>query len=151
MHGDKGYSLVELLAALAILAVVIGVGYSIYLMSVKGYTLEVSRVEVQQNVRSAASYIQRKLLTASEDEVSIEKRDGLETLKVKDECFNLKDKTLRVNLDCESSMSPFNPLAEGIEEFTFRKDGKKVEVTIGGGDQERGDYFAITFEVLLRR
>nr|PZN07721.1 MAG: hypothetical protein DIU64_11850 [Caldicoprobacter oshimai] len=146
----KGYTLVELLAALALLVAVVGVGYSIYIMGVRGYIVSVKKMEIQQNVRSAASYIQRRLLTASEQEVAELYIDGLKTLKVGNEYFNLKDTTLRVNLEYSSSERTFNPLAEGITEFSFKIEGKRVEVTVAGGVEGKDDYFAVTFEVLLR-
>ena len=100
MGKARGYSLIELLAALALLSTVIAMGYSLYIMSVKGYGRSIDRIETQQNVRLAASYIKRKLLNAAGDEVKIEKRgDGTAALIIGSEYFDLRGTTLRVNHD----------------------------------------------------
>lgn len=152
MIEDKGYSLIELLIALALLAVVTAMGYSLYIMSVKGYAKSIDRVDVQQNVRLAASYIQKKLLSASEDEVIVIKGDeSSDALIIGSEYFDLKDTTLRVNHDYRPGSTSFNPIAEGITKFEVEKDGKRVTVSISGGEIGKGNFFPVTFEVLLRR
>ena len=151
MNKKRGYSLVELLAALALLATVIAIGYSLYIMSVKGYGKSIDRINTQQNVRLVASYIKRKLLKAMNDEVTVEEKDdGSSVLIIGKEYFDLSGTTLRVNHDWPSSSS-FNPMAEDITRFVAEKDGNRVILSISGGDEGRGNLFSLTFEVLLRR
>ncbi|MCM8900914.1 prepilin-type N-terminal cleavage/methylation domain-containing protein [Caldicoprobacter algeriensis] len=151
MLRDDGYSLIELLVALALLSVVVSMGYSLYMMSVKGYARSIDRIDIQQNVRLAASYIQKKLLNASEDEVTVEKKDdGPDILIIGNEYFDLKGTTLRVNHEWPSSAS-FNPMAEGITRFEVDKNGKRVTVSISGGEVGKDNFFPVTFEVFLRR
>ncbi|MGI6188626.1 MAG: prepilin-type N-terminal cleavage/methylation domain-containing protein [Clostridiales bacterium] len=151
MGKARGYSLIELLAALALLSTVIAMGYSLYIMSVKGYGRSIDRIETQQNVRLAASYIKRKLLNAAGDEVKIEKRgDGTAALIIGSEYFDLRGTTLRVNHDWPFSSS-YNPMAEGITHFQANKDGNRVVVSISGGEEDKDNYFPISFEVFLRR
>lgn len=147
----RGYTLLEVMIAVALLAAVVGVGYAIYVMGFKAYIMSSRRMEVQQNVRSAASYIQRRLLTAAADDVEERYTSGLRTLKIGNECFNLKDGTLQVNLNCANPASTPNPLAEGITHFHFVIDERRVTVELAGGQQEKDDYFKVEFEVLLRR
>ncbi|MBM7581270.1 prepilin-type N-terminal cleavage/methylation domain-containing protein [Caldicoprobacter guelmensis] len=149
--GKRGYTLVEVMIAVALLAVVVGVGYAIYVMGFRAYIMATRRMEVQQNVRSAASYIQKRLLTAGAGDVEERYVNGLKTLKIGNECFNLKESTLRVNLDCANPTSTPNPLAEGITYFDFVIDGKQIKVELAGGQEGEDDYFKVEFEVLLRR
>ncbi len=147
---ERGYTLLEVMIVVALLAVVVGVGYSIYVMGIRAYTMAVRRMEVQQNVRSAASFIQRRLFTAAASDVEERYVNGLKTLKIGNEGFNLKDGTLRVNLNFSNAGSPYNPLAEGISHFDFAIDGKRITVELAGGEEGKDDYFRVEFEVFLR-
>lgn len=147
----RGYTLLEVMIAVALLAIVVGMGYAIYVMGFRAYIMSTTRMEVQQNVRSAASFIQRRLLTAAADDVEERYINGLKTLKIGNECFNLKDGTLRVNLNCSNPASTPNPLAEGISEFDFVIEGRRVKVELAAGQEGEDDYFKVEFEVLLRR
>ena len=149
--GKRGYTLVEVMIAAALLAVVVGVGYAIYVMGFRAYIMATKRMEVQQNVRSAASFIQRRLLTVAMADVEERYVNGLKTLKIGNECFNLKNGTLRVNLDCSNPTSTPNPLAEGISHFDFFIDGRRIMVELAGGQEGEDDYFSVEFEVFLRR
>ena len=62
MGKARGYSLIELLAALALLSTVIAMGYSLYIMSVKGYGRSKDRNETQKKIKLTASINKRKLL-----------------------------------------------------------------------------------------
>ncbi|NLX70597.1 MAG: prepilin-type N-terminal cleavage/methylation domain-containing protein [Clostridiales bacterium] len=151
MNRNKGYSLIELLIALALLSAVIALGYSMYIMSMKVYGKSVDRINTQQNVRLAASYIKKKLLNASEAEVKVdEKVNGSSILIIGNEYFDLNGTTLRVNHDWPASSS-YNPMAEGIALFEVEKDEKRIVVTIAGGEEGKDNYFSITFELLLRK
>lgn len=147
---ERGFTLLEVMIVVALLAVVVGGSYSIYLMGVKAYVMSTRKIEVQQNVRSAASFIQRRLLTAAVSDVEERYVNGLKTLKIGNEGFNLKDGTLRANLNFSNPDSPYNPLAEGISHFDFAIDGKRITVELAGGEEGKEDYFKIEFEVLLR-
>nr|MBO2493265.1 hypothetical protein [Clostridia bacterium] len=149
--GKKGYTLLEVMIAVALLGVVVSMGYAIYLMGVRSYIMSTKKMEVQQNVRSAASFIQRRLLTAAANDVEEIYHNGLKTLRIGDECFNLKDGTLRVNLEFSKPGPHFNPLAEGISHFDFSIDGRRVKVELAGGQEGEDDYFRVEFEVFLRR
>jgi prepilin-type N-terminal cleavage/methylation domain-containing protein len=148
---DKGFSLIELLAVLSIMVVVIGLGYSLYFIGVKSYAKNADQIDIQQNVRSAAAYIHKKLLSASEDEVFVIRgEDSYDALQIGDEYFELKGTTLRVNHDYSSGGSTFNPMAEGITELSVDKHGKQVIVTISGGTVEQDNFFTMTVEIVLR-
>ena len=100
--------------------------------------MSTKKMEVQQNVRSAASFIQRRPLTAAADDVEEIYHNGLKTLRIGDECFNLKDGTLRVNMEFSNPGHVFNPLAEGISHFDFLYRRKAVKVELAGGQEGRG-------------
>ncbi len=57
----KGFTLVEVLAATAIYALLLGSVFSLYFFSVNAYKMGSTRVDLQQNVRVAADFINREL------------------------------------------------------------------------------------------
>ena len=147
----RGYTLLEVMMVVALVAVVEGMSYSIYAMGMRTYAMLASKIEVQQNVRLAASFIQRRLFMAAASDVEEIDVNGLKTLRIGNECFNLKDDTLRVNLDYANPSSKPNPLAEGITHFDFVIDGRRVIVELAGGQEGEFDYFELKFGVILRR
>lgn len=148
---NRGYTLVEVLIAVALLGVIVSVGYAVYIMGVREYIAFTRRMDVQQNVRLAASFIQRRLLTAATSDVEERYVEGLRSLKIGDDCFNLKGDTLRFNMEFTNPYAPFNPLAEGISKFDFSIEGRRVWVVLAGGNEGQNDYFEVEFEVFLRQ
>jgi len=64
----KGVTLIELLVALAILGIVIGAIYRLFIVQTKAYTVQDHAVEVQQNVRSAMEILLRDLRMTGYDD-----------------------------------------------------------------------------------
>jgi type IV pilus assembly protein PilW len=68
---QKGITLIELLVALVICAMVIGGIYRVFIAQSKAYTVQDQVIEVQQNVRSAMEILLRDLRMAGYDDDNI--------------------------------------------------------------------------------
>ncbi len=59
--GEKGFTLVELLAAVTLYTILLGSVFSLYFFGVNAYKMGSIRMDLQQNVRVAADFITREL------------------------------------------------------------------------------------------
>jgi prepilin-type N-terminal cleavage/methylation domain-containing protein len=58
---EKGFTLVEVMTAISIYAILLGSVFSLYLFGVNAYKAASNRLDLQQNVRVAADFITREL------------------------------------------------------------------------------------------
>ena len=58
---EKGFTLLEVLAAVTVYALLLGSVFSLYLFGVNTYKVGSNRLDLQQNVRVAADFISREL------------------------------------------------------------------------------------------
>jgi len=151
LKSEKGITLVELIIAIGLIAIVITLGFMFYFTGVRAFDRNIDRAEIQQNVRHSMSYISKRLLNANNAVVVVTPIvDAPDELRIGIELFRLTGTTLRVNHNFPSSTT-FNPLAEGITEFAPVKEGKMITVTISAGTAQQDNFFTLTTQVLLRR
>ncbi|HHU63152.1 MAG TPA: hypothetical protein GXZ32_02920 [Clostridiales bacterium] len=150
---DKtGLTLLEIIIASALIATTLTVGYSIYVMGLRTFNRDAANIEIQQNIRFASSYINKKLLNASEESVKIYKGTySGDRLAIGNEFFQLSGTTLQVDHNYNSGHPNFNPLAEGVKDFKVNKEGRFVTVTIIGENARTGQEFSTVIEVFLRK
>ncbi len=65
--GNKGITLIELLIALVIGAIIVGGIYRVYIAQTRAYTVQDQVIEVQQNIRSAMEILLRDIRMAGYD------------------------------------------------------------------------------------
>ncbi len=149
---NKGITLVEMIIAVALLSVVVSLGYMFYFTGFKAFDRNVNRVDMQQNVRHSVSYISKRLLNANDADVVVTTITGAsDELRIGNDLFRLTGTTLRVNHDYLNTLSPFNPFAEGITGFESTREGKMITVTISAGTAQQDNLFTLSTQVLLRR
>jgi type IV pilus assembly protein PilW len=67
MHKNKGFTLPELMIAMAVGSIIMAVIYSTYQAQQKSYTTQHLGVEMQQNIRAAMSLMKREIRMAGYD------------------------------------------------------------------------------------
>ena len=67
IHMNKGFSLVELMIAMAVASIIMGLIYNTYAAQQKSYTAQHLAVEMQQNIRAAVSLMKREIRMAGYD------------------------------------------------------------------------------------
>lgn len=148
----KGITLVEIILAIGLMAVIATLGYMFYFTGVRAFDRNVDRADIQQNVRHSIGFITKRLFNAKDADVFVTKRmnepDELITGK---ELFRLTGTTLQVNHDRVNPASPFNPMAEGITSFEVTRNGAMITVEITGGTAQESNLFTLAAQVLLRR
>ena len=147
-----GFTLLEVIIASALIATTLTVGYSIYALGLRTFNRDAANIEIQQNIRLASSYINKKLLNASEENVKIQKgTHSSDRLAIGRELFQLSGTTLQVDHNYNSGHPNFNPLSEGIKDFRADKEGRLIIVTITGKDTQTGQEFSTVIEIFLRK
>ena len=108
IHKNKGFSLVELLIAMAVASIIMGVIYNTYQAQQRSYTAQHLAVEMQQNIRAAMSLIKREIRMAGYDPIT---SDGI-------------DNDLDTNVDesDETSNAGILSAAGNFIEFSFDND-----------------------------
>lgn len=89
---EKGFTLMEVLAAVSVFALIMGSVFSLYIFGINTYKAGSNRVDLQQNIRLASDFITRELRYAhtfaqiSEHEIrySIYDSESTYTIKYKD-------------------------------------------------------------------
>jgi prepilin-type N-terminal cleavage/methylation domain-containing protein len=71
MFKQKGITLIELLVALVLLAVVMGAVYRLFIVQTRAYTVQDEAVELQQNVRSVMGILLRDLRMTGYDDDAV--------------------------------------------------------------------------------
>lgn len=152
LRQEKGITLVEIILATGLIAVVVTLGYMFYFTGVKAFDRNVERADIQQNVRHSIGFISKRLLNAVDTEVSVMTRaSASDEIIVGKERFILTGTTLRINHDHLNPASPFNPLAERITGFEVTRASRMITVTITGGTDQEPDQFTLSTQVLMRR
>lgn len=69
MKNEKGITLIELLIVLALLGIVLAIGYNIYFFGQRTFTIGETQTNLQRDVRFASAFITREVRYATELEV----------------------------------------------------------------------------------
>ncbi|ACV63980.1 hypothetical protein Dtox_3245 [Desulfofarcimen acetoxidans DSM 771] len=95
---DKGFTLVELLIALALISLVIVLSYTLYFYSFNSFNIGTSQANLQQNARLVDEELEKWLRNAGELEISSENKTGYDgTLKLENNTFLSNDKAITDN------------------------------------------------------
>jgi len=143
---NRGLTLVEMLIAVALVAIVASLGYMFYFTGFRAFDRNIDRADLQQNVRHSVSFISKRLLNASDADVIVTTITGApDELIIGRELFRLAGTTLFINHDRFNTQSPLNPFADGITGFEVSRAGRMITITITAGG------FDLSAQVLLRR
>lgn len=117
LKDQKGMTLVELLAALALMSIIIALIGSAHILGQKQFRNQTEEINYQEQVRLAMASITKEIRTSNGDQVTIS--DGIITIDTT--TYELRQSSLYKN---ESIIS------EQISEFTAIKQGGKIDVSI---------------------
>jgi len=116
---EKGVTLIELLAVLALLSVILLLVNSVHLFGQKQMNLQTKEVQNQSDVRLAINLITKEIRKANLVEVPTT-NDQL-TINGKD-VYKLEGTTLKKNSE---------DIASNINKFILKKNGNQIKLTIG--------------------
>lgn len=115
---EKGVTLVELLAALALLSIIMLLASSVHLFGQNQMTLQTKQIENQSDDRIAIKLIIKEIRKAQTVEVK-----SVNTLTINGtDIYTLKDNTLRKGNDT---------FVSNINKFIVTKNGNQIKLTIG--------------------
>jgi prepilin-type N-terminal cleavage/methylation domain-containing protein len=137
----KGITLIELVIAVGLLSMVMAMGYSFYLMGVKGFLRESTSVDNQFQVRHASYTIGRQIRRADTVTIDI----GKLKLTYPD------GSSLVYQLQGDAIMGGSYKLVEGINSFEVSKHGDTILLTIRSKDNSDDKAYEITSEITIRK
>jgi prepilin-type N-terminal cleavage/methylation domain-containing protein len=117
VKNQKGVTLIELLAAIALLSVVLLLANSLHIFGQNQMTNQTTEIQNQSNVRLAMDIITKQIRKASTINVD---SNGVLTL----------DNTDIYKLDNNSLTKNSQPLVTNLQTFNIQYDGSKVIITI---------------------
>ncbi|WP_186576255.1 PilW family protein [Aquibacillus kalidii] len=117
MNNEKGITLVELLATLAIMSMIILLISSVHIFGQKQFTSQTEQIDNQANVRLVVNTLTKEIRTVGENTVFV--NEG--TLTVGTDSYKL------VNNDLLKNDVLF---VSDIDEFNVEKDGNKLTISV---------------------
>lgn len=136
---EKGITLVELLAVLAIMSVVIALISSVHLFGQKQYRDQSETMEHQSEVRVAVSQITKDIRKVSNYSVNM----GTNLFIIGDFTYTLDGTKIKRN---------DTVISEEISDFsmTFDEDNKKIDLKITSLSDNKGKQHSINTSIYLR-
>ena len=121
-HHPKGFTLVEMVLALAISTIVLAAIYSVFIIANKNFTTQNVAANVQQNLRSAIGLMARDIRSAGLDPA------GSDNFGIS---YASGDK-IRFTMDSDSGGGNFNGIVDyaRFEEITYDLQGSQVIQTL---------------------
>jgi len=123
-----GFTLVELMIALALLVITISLGHAIYIVGIKSFIRETTAIEQQAHLRIALSHISRNIHMTPSSRITV----------INEESLKVDDGTYRMNLTRDSLLYKGNPLAVGVKSFKVQEleGGKRILIEIQSSDEK---------------
>ncbi|KAB8137491.1 prepilin-type N-terminal cleavage/methylation domain-containing protein [Gracilibacillus oryzae] len=134
---EKGITLVELLAALALMSVIIALISSVHLFGQKQYRDQTAEISNYNEVRTVIALITSELRSTSADLIKVEDN----TLKIDEDLYSLSSTHLNKNGQTISSQ---------ISEFSIKKTGTEVDISVTSTEDNNGNTQSITTTIYLR-
>jgi prepilin-type N-terminal cleavage/methylation domain-containing protein len=116
IRNENGMTLVELLAVLALLSMVTLLISNTHIFGQKQFSSQSEQIQHESNVRYTMNVITKEIRTSPQS-ISVANN----TIKISNVVFKLQNTTLYKN---------DTVLEEGIEEFTVKKSGNEIMITI---------------------
>ncbi|QHS24264.1 prepilin-type N-terminal cleavage/methylation domain-containing protein [Virgibacillus sp. MSP4-1] len=137
-HKEQGMTLVELLAALAIISIILLLIGAVHLFGVSQYQTQSEEVRTQSDIRFAAKDITKVIRRANPDQVVVANNQihiGQETT------YRLDGQTLKKNN---------HKLATNIQELTVEQNGNEIELRLISVPNPHGNSVSISTVIYLR-
>lgn len=156
MKDDKGFTLIELVVAIAILSVVILSIMSFQVSGVKGFARESTTAVNQTKVRRASNHIIRELRRASTAKVNLgalelDYSDGTRTRIF----YDTSSASIKMSYSIKEPSGVYTDLytsvlVEGISTFTYSITGKKVSLKIESNENSEGITYKLETKITIR-
>ncbi|QST00006.1 prepilin-type N-terminal cleavage/methylation domain-containing protein [Pontibacillus sp. ALD_SL1] len=135
LRNEKGVTLVELLAALALLGIVILLISNAHMFGQKQFVSQSAQIENESNVRYAMNVITKEVRRAETVSVSSD------TLQTNSHAFELRGKNL---------YKGESVLVEDIEEFSVQEKSGKITITIKSFPNEFEKVATLSTDLYIR-
>lgn len=161
---QKGLTLVELMVTLSLICIVFFVGYSVYIVGVKGFNHELSIMELQNNTREATKIVtsemrQANTYTIIPYEIGVTTYVDLGTDQLK---LESSDDFVRIYLSNDTlycyrqnksdSSEKTSIIANNMSSFKVSETGpKQLRVVIKSNLDKNGKYSELTSDVVIRQ
>ncbi|AEG15537.1 hypothetical protein Desku_1978 [Desulfofundulus kuznetsovii DSM 6115] len=155
MRSERGFTLVEAVVAMTIFSFVAVLVAALYLHGYQNYSRESDRIEVQENLRLAASMMVARIRQGTT--IKVYSSSGPPNVQNTGPWIEFNDGTGGFRFDAvgreieEKNDSRWQPLASNIKSLVFKYDEDRKIVFISmTGEKGRSDPVSLTTEVHLR-
>ncbi|WP_181347476.1 PilW family protein [Thalassobacillus sp. CUG 92003] len=135
LYNQRGMTLVELLAALAVMTIVLLLMGSLSLFGQKQFMSQTNSVEDQANVRHAVSFLTKEIR-------------GAESVSVDDHVLSIDNDNYQL-IDGEI-VRDSTTVAQSIKTFHVVKSSNEIKINITGASQHDGDGKSLSTVIYLR-
>jgi prepilin-type N-terminal cleavage/methylation domain-containing protein len=151
MNNRHGFTLVEVITAVCIVAIILGAALMTLIASDSAYKRNTEQLYYQQQARNAMERIVRSLRESQSSLVVVNKNGNdrvvFSTPKVSGAAFCVVDQMLV----SESSTGIQTPVASAIQRLKLVKEGDSIRIDLSAGkDLARGPSFSLVQVVQLR-
>ncbi|QUH26660.1 prepilin-type N-terminal cleavage/methylation domain-containing protein [Serpentinicella alkaliphila] len=136
VKNNKGLTLLEMMIVLALLSIIMIVGYSIFSYSIKGYYTQTYNVNNQSNVRSAIRDITREIRRADNSNINV----STGSIDIDGIVYSFSGDSLYRN---------GSQVIKGIKAFNPEKIGNKITLEVISETKNNRE-FTLTTEIYLR-
>lgn len=149
--GNKGFTLVEVLATIAILGIVISIYSSLYYSGYKAYDNTQKNIDVEQNVRYAMNYIVDKI-NQSENKNSISPytdSNGNSGIKIDDQNIILYNNVKHTIYAYGNNGNEIAVNIYGLK--VIQKNNNMIYIEITGHSKNSSNTYTLSTDVFLRK
>lgn len=136
MKTEKGVTLVEVLAAAALLSIILLLATSVYLFGQKQFTSQTTEIQNQENVSLALDIITKEIRKASTVSVS----NNILTINNTD-VYQLVNNTINKNNQ---------PLITNIQQFNIQMTNNQITLTIEGLSANNAPQTTLSTTIFIR-
>ncbi|MCQ6278274.1 competence type IV pilus minor pilin ComGF [Bacillus sp. EB600] len=136
MKTEQGVTLVEVLAAAALLSIILLLASSVYLFGQKQVTTQTTEIQNQENVSLALDIITKEIRKASTVSVT----NNILTINNTD-VYQLVNNTINKNNQ---------PLITNIQQFNIQMTNKQITITIEGLSANNAPHTTLSTTIFIR-
>lgn len=138
MKNEKGITLVELLAVLALMSLIIVLIGSVHIFGQKQFTKQTEQIDHQANVRLAMSTVMKEIRTVGNQTISVEK----DVLTIGTDVYKHENKQIKKNNV---------PIINNINKFVIEKEDEKITITITSIADQQGKTASVSSIAYIRK
>lgn len=131
-NNKKGFTLIELMIAMAISTVVMAAIYATYRSQLRSHITQQAVVEMQQNARAAMYILEREIKMAGYDPTGLDPPPGITAATGNSITFTISLSSDGIDNDADGDIDAADIDGEGVQTITYFLNGQELQRTADG-------------------